>query len=273
MVLAQKRVGVVVVDMQASPPRSRWTVFIKDCMAEELQKAMEVERKATTLHSGADGFFSTPGGRPLEKFLQHRNLPQEEAGRLDVFLHSRDSELALSDALGRKIKVAQAKWVFEKKLEIGYPDEWADRVYSRVESLLSEADRLGLPIAILEYRKWGNDYGPPTDERILKAAGKDAKIFKKKTRDGLTDNEFMDFLGEVDIVVLAGYDKAVCVYETAASMLEAGIGIMTSGAVLFGNEDCNSKNEHASRFYREKTEFYRTLDELLAAIRKKVSLY
>ena len=51
-----------------------------------------------------------------------------------------------------------------------------------------------------------------------------------------------------------------------------GKELMTSGAIMFGSMTRKDQNARASRFYEEKTDFYRTLDELLAAVKKKLSL-
>ena len=143
MALAQKRVGVVVVDMQSPAPGSRKMIFRQDCTVLERlgphPSPQEVKRWVdAALRPRDDGFFSCPGGRPFDEFMKGRNLPPKEAERLGRFLHSGRYELVLNDALGQELVVWREDDSVGKTLKVRYPDECERRVYSRVETLLAE---------------------------------------------------------------------------------------------------------------------------------------
>ena len=139
---------------------------------------------------------------------------------------------------------------------------------ARFMEFLKEAK---IPIGLIELETESN----PTNSRLVKVAGNEATVIKKKFVDAFGSPQMDIFLerNKVDTMIVAGFHPLVCVKQTALSGLARKYEVWTSRELLFtGNIgdsgfDRTAHETHQLKFYRECTSYFETLDELERKIR------
>ncbi|MFA6489887.1 MAG: hypothetical protein WCT52_04380 [Candidatus Micrarchaeia archaeon] len=243
MALARQRIGVVVVDMQEPNQCMRRTVMMEHQLYEALSRKKEL---TPGLKSEISLFLGSDQSR-MEFYDKHKNACSVEKNR---------------DCGGLVMLSVQ--------------DEAQYRAYANVCRLLSFANEMGMPIAILESYLKQPLLFTPTNNAILQAAG-EVKPFVKRTVSGLSEPSYVEFVVKnMDTAVIAGHHMGTCVKQNAIELIKPlGLRVLTSRQVLSGYFLGNRmENARGARFYKNTAgiDFYRTLDELLVAIREKASL-
>jgi len=248
MALAGSRIGVVVVDMQAKNPCYRNIPF------EDVASLMT--------HAAV-----------------RRLLPLSKRIELADFCRSGQQSLSISShAGGRQHHVERVPTAEGERFILSIHDEAQRRAYGHVIRLLKESEGLGMPVAIVEIRNDAMPDVPWTNPQIMEAAGKGAKTYGKSSASAVENADFVQYVREnMDRIILVGFHKGRCAYQTVLDLIcnpyTKTKTIITCGQLFAGYAWDDAKgNGNVNRFYKEKTEFYLKLDELIAAVKRKLSL-
>lgn len=256
MALARKKIGVVVVDMEAKNPSFRTGCFTRPQRLADVPMYLDgIPRSAD--RQGIVDFCSGPGTGQM----------WVGEGRGAVLLEKPEN--------------GKIVWVHQ-------PSMAQDRVYRNVARLLSAANGMGLPVALVEFNPEIAASGSAicagkhsTHRSLIEAAGPDAGGLVKNDFSCFSAKGFAEFLEGLEAVVIGGYKDSLCVLKTVQDILALAndpstpypLQVMTSGQILLaGKNESRSGRKETVDFYREKTDFYKTVDRLISAIRKKASL-
>lgn len=236
----RKRIGIAVIDMQEQYPRTRSIVF-----------------------EDKESFLRHPSVRMQSRAVQTRFSSFLASG--DFFLEIKGSD---KPCLLRRMPIEGGEFY-----TLTVPDEAQKRGYENVAKLLLEARNMGLPIAIVEkYTGIDRPSWPTTNGRIMEAAGEGIMPIYKKNMSAVDEGDFVRYAEGLQEIVVVGFHKGICVFHTCSDLIsELQMKVITCGQALVGySRRSREDNVEMNRFYKEKTEYYRTLDELLCAIRKKL---
>ena len=139
------------------------------------------------------------------------------------------------------------------------------RTISNICELLSYARTVGIPIFLVGYHS--DSFNPD----ILQAAGSFEGPVIKSTHDAFRSSDLDTYLTArgIGTVLVAGFHKKACVFETARSAT-AAYRVITSDAVML----CDNANPYANNpgydglFYLTKTEHYWTFRGLMGRVKE-----
>ncbi len=175
---------------------------------------------------------------------------------------------------------------------LGYQHGEVETGIRRVCDVLEVAKQLGLPIMVTEYlqdcepSKIADMAGTDTITEIKAAldgyAG--ARYFPKIEPDMFSDRfctlgPYLDAL-DLDIVAVEGFNLTACIRSAIERLLERKIQVATSGEVLFirakgmslwKQEFIDESIAGALQFYRKRTTWFETANELAEFIRSSAS--
>lgn len=136
----------------------------------------------------------------------------------------------------------------------------------RVCSLLELAKRFKIPIVLVEYAK-------VITPSIASIWPENAKMIQKHNSSAFSSLEFETFLKQegIETLVIAGYNRRLCVLSTVKDALTRGYGVFTSDSVLFGDSLLEELSHFGDVlrslfFFRKRTKYYSSLSNLENAI-------
>ncbi|VVC02783.1 Isochorismatase family protein [Candidatus Bilamarchaeum dharawalense] len=141
----------------------------------------------------------------------------------------------------------------------------------RLCGLLDFALKHNIPIIIVE--SYSSDAFLVTIPEITDRVESKARIMSKKGHDAFLESEFRSILKELDLVdlVVGGYDRSICVFQTSRSLVTNGFRVFTSPEVLFGDDSLDLRHPDlvgaALEFYKSETVWFETYRELLSTLR------
>jgi len=244
MAQARKKIGVVVIDMLNPEPSRRGVVFQSIA---ELQAYAGIRKCMPLCGSWEPSALFAEGKKTA---LIVREKPRREHVLEKI----------------TKMGSVQDDYYFM----LHFQDEAQRRVYENCAKLLRAADSWGMPIAIV-----GTEGAARTNPMIVEAAGKGAEPFLKKFSNAVDAPGFVEYVcGKMDEFVVAGFRKCRCVFCSTTGIMDAlKKKAIVCGSLLGGCEwDYIWLNRSVDLFYKNNTEYYRTLDGLLAALKRKISL-
>ncbi|MDO8553463.1 MAG: isochorismatase family cysteine hydrolase [Candidatus Micrarchaeota archaeon] len=125
-------------------------------------------------------------------------------------------------------------------------------IFSEQESVVQEQSRT--MSILLEEAKW----------RFIRIVKPEPSVFSNEDFDSELTGTNRDTL------VVTGFNRIACVLATVSDALEKGYRVITSDELMFGSSNSDyalrKQIESAIRFYRRRTIFYRSSEELIAAI-------
>ena len=156
-----------------------------------------------------------------------------------------------------------------------------DTGIERVISLLLQARALDIPRILVDDLRNPNRIIP----EIMEAAGSDAKVFPKTAFSLFQYGENVDpwlVNSGINTLVVVGYKRTACVFFTIEDALKRGYDVMTSDELQFGyfvssynlRSDSRDSEETITAtlgFYRKRTTYFETADELMLALRRAAS--
>jgi nicotinamidase-related amidase len=126
--------------------------------------------------------------------------------------------------------------------------------------LLNFAKEKQIPVFILEYQGRGGKLIPEFKKSVAKG---ESYTVPKYHCNGFKNNPHLIYLlerGEIKNLILTGVFAGACVLETAKGAKKQGITVFTSDMLM------NKRYESDTRWYRQHTNYYESLGQLLTTI-------
>ena len=135
----------------------------------------------------------------------------------------------------------------------------------RTVELVHEARKLCIPLLFA-----AGENTPELIPEIHEAAQPDARLLKKRYNSAFTNTELLWILNEcrIDILVVGGWARHLCVRETVFDAINEGFFIMGSDQIVFGKLTSQDRmlSETERRNFGEQLYLYPTLERLIEAM-------